>query len=349
MPPAAKITISHACPLHGTSAQVSGSSDTFIGFMPAGRVADVMACGAPVTTGSATVIINHRMAARLGDPTGHGGTLVSGHPTVLIGVPAQGATLAAAAADGTPFCEECEKAKRAREEAEALRNGDPAEVPTDDTVVDTAPDDDDRAQDEAPEELAAAEGPPGDPLADVRAEARQSVARDFLHQNCTTRPASWIEGAVRCIDPSRPVRVLPLVGEKLPSLAFVAHAALPTRALQSAIQSAVAESASLPKSLLRPAERILSKADFTRALESAITSAEKPSGSVPEKVRELFRARLPLLRETAAPIAPDTEAAVSDLRAATFSHVSEASPTLARTVLELLHAHRRFEALPHGA
>jgi len=347
MPPAAKITISHACPLHGTSAQVSGSSDTFIGFLPAGRVADVMVCGAPVTTGSPTVIINHRMAARLGDPTGHGGTLISGHPTVLIGVPAQGETLAAAAADGTPFCEECEKAKRAREEAEALKNGDPAEVPTDDTVVDTAPDDDDRAEDEAPEELAATAGRPGDPAADARAEARESVARDFLHQNCTTRPVSWIEGALRCIDASRPVRVLPPGGNELPALAFVAHAALPTRALDSAIRSAVAESASLPKSLRRPAERILSKADFAQALESAITSAEKPS-SLPESVRELFRARLPLLRETAAPIAPHTDAGISDLRAAAFSHVSEADPALARTVLELLHAHRRFEALPHG-
>jgi hypothetical protein len=62
---------------------------------------DVIAMGSP------TVLIGNKFAARIGDPTVHGGVIVIGCPTVLIGVPGQGAVLAAAAANGAPFVEKC--------------------------------------------------------------------------------------------------------------------------------------------------------------------------------------------------------------------------------------------------
>ena len=118
MPPAAKISVVHACAKHPPNAQVTGSSNTLVGFLPAGRVGDATACGAAIAAGAATVLINHRPAARLGDSTTHGGKLVTGHPNVLIGDTPQSFSLGAAAATGKPFCEECEKARRRLEESD---------------------------------------------------------------------------------------------------------------------------------------------------------------------------------------------------------------------------------------
>jgi uncharacterized Zn-binding protein involved in type VI secretion len=128
MPPAARITDMHTCPMvnpgpvpHVGGPEVSGSPDVITGFQPQGRVGDTLVC-VPATDkvamGSPTVLVNNKMAARLGDPTVHGGVLVSGCPTVIIGQSGQGATLAGAAKTGTPFCEECEKAKKAAAAAE---------------------------------------------------------------------------------------------------------------------------------------------------------------------------------------------------------------------------------------
>lgn len=127
MPPAARISDFHTCPMvnpgpvpHVGGPVSAGSSDVLIGFMPAARVGDSAVCVPAMDTiaaGAGNVLINNKMAARIGDSTSHGGVIVAGCPTVIIGTSPQSFALTGAAASGAPFCEECEKAKKAQEEA----------------------------------------------------------------------------------------------------------------------------------------------------------------------------------------------------------------------------------------
>ncbi len=115
MPPASRHLDVHACPAHGGAPIVTFSPDVFIGYRHAGRQFDVLSCVPPdmIVEGSPTVFINHRQAARISDPTAHSGKMATGCPTVFIGSTGQGFTLSGASASGQPFCEECEKARRA--------------------------------------------------------------------------------------------------------------------------------------------------------------------------------------------------------------------------------------------
>ncbi len=95
MPPAARITDMHTCPMTtGTVPHVGGpvtgpgESTVLIGGMPAAVVGDRCICVGPPDTivkGSATVMIGNMPAARLGDSTSHGGSVVLGCFTVMIG------------------------------------------------------------------------------------------------------------------------------------------------------------------------------------------------------------------------------------------------------------------------
>ena len=96
MPPAARITDMHTCPMvnpgpvpHvGGPILPPGEPTVLIGGMPAARVGDMAICTGPpdsIAMGAATVFIGGMPAARLGDVTAHGGTIVAGCPTVLIG------------------------------------------------------------------------------------------------------------------------------------------------------------------------------------------------------------------------------------------------------------------------
>ncbi len=95
MPPAARITDMHSCPMTtGTAPHVGGpvtgpgESTVLIGGMPAAVVGDSCICVGPPDTivkGSATVMIGNKPAARLGDSTSHGGSVVLGCFTVMIG------------------------------------------------------------------------------------------------------------------------------------------------------------------------------------------------------------------------------------------------------------------------
>lgn len=124
MPPAARISDMHTCPKvepgpvpHVGGPIITGSSNVIIGFMPAARVTDKAICVPAVDSiksGSSNVIITNQEAARIGDPTNHGGVIVTGCPTVIIGTTTQSSALAGASASGTPFCAECEKARRER-------------------------------------------------------------------------------------------------------------------------------------------------------------------------------------------------------------------------------------------
>ena len=95
MPPAARITDMHVCPMvTGVVPHVGGPiippccPQVLIGFMPAARVTDMAVCVGPpdvIVMGSMTVMIGGLPAARMGDLTAHGGVIVTGFPTVIIG------------------------------------------------------------------------------------------------------------------------------------------------------------------------------------------------------------------------------------------------------------------------
>ena len=94
MPPAARITDMHTCPMvtgavpHVGGPVVTGDPTVILGGMPAARIGDLCVCVGPPDTivkGSSTVMIGSKPAARLGDSTVHGGVIVMGCPTVIIG------------------------------------------------------------------------------------------------------------------------------------------------------------------------------------------------------------------------------------------------------------------------
>jgi len=98
MPPAARVTDVHACPMvtpglppvpHvGGPITGPGAPTVLVGGLPAACLGDLCVCVGPpdtVVKGSATVMIGGRPAARMGDSTAHGGTIALGLPTVMIG------------------------------------------------------------------------------------------------------------------------------------------------------------------------------------------------------------------------------------------------------------------------
>jgi uncharacterized Zn-binding protein involved in type VI secretion len=137
MPPAARITDMHTCPMvTGVVPHVGGpiippcSPNVITGGIPQARVTDKLTCVGPIDVivkGSTTVFVNNLQAARIGDLTAHGGVIVTGCPTVIIGDAGsaggssaqlssgsalspggpQHNTLVEAAKNGTPFCERC--------------------------------------------------------------------------------------------------------------------------------------------------------------------------------------------------------------------------------------------------
>ncbi len=98
MPPAARLTDMHMCPMQtpavvpiphvGGPITGPGAPTVLIGGMPAAKVGDMCVCVGPpdsIVKGSATVLIGGAPAARMGDTTAHGGTIALGCPLVLIG------------------------------------------------------------------------------------------------------------------------------------------------------------------------------------------------------------------------------------------------------------------------
>lgn len=94
MPPAARLTDMHTCPMFtgpvphvGGPIVGPGAPTVLIGNIPAACVGDMVTCVGPpdvIAMGSVKVLIGGRPAARMGDPTAHGGVIVLGCPTVLI-------------------------------------------------------------------------------------------------------------------------------------------------------------------------------------------------------------------------------------------------------------------------
>ncbi|WP_158992493.1 PAAR domain-containing protein [Mucilaginibacter sp. L196] len=98
MPPAARLTDFHECPMV-TPALVPiphvggpivgpGEPTVLIVGLPAARVGDMLVCVGPpdsIVKGSATVLIGGMPAARIGDQTAHGGQIMLGAFNVMIG------------------------------------------------------------------------------------------------------------------------------------------------------------------------------------------------------------------------------------------------------------------------
>ena len=95
MPPAARLTDLHTCPMvtvlvpHvGGPITAPGVPTVLIGGLPAATATDICTCVGPpdaIAMGSTTVLIGGLPAARMGDPTVHGGVITLGCPTVIIG------------------------------------------------------------------------------------------------------------------------------------------------------------------------------------------------------------------------------------------------------------------------
>lgn len=113
--PAARVGDLHTCPMFdGPKPHVGGPilpvgcPTVMIGAQPAARMGDMATCVGPpdmIAKGEPTVLIGNKPAARMGDNTAHGGVITVGLPTVQIGICAQCACLAAAAANGAAFVE----------------------------------------------------------------------------------------------------------------------------------------------------------------------------------------------------------------------------------------------------
>ena len=120
MPPAARITDMHVCPMVTVLVPHVGGPilppcepTVLIGYLPAARMTDMLTCVGPpdvILMGSPTVLIGNLMAARIGDPTAHGGTIILGCFTVIIGEVGMGgagspqaAIMSAAKKSGTCF------------------------------------------------------------------------------------------------------------------------------------------------------------------------------------------------------------------------------------------------------
>jgi uncharacterized Zn-binding protein involved in type VI secretion len=98
MPPAARLTDMHVCPMvvpgpvpvphTGGPVIGPGVRSVLIGKLPAAVVGDMLVCVGPPDTivkGSSSVMIGGKPAARVGDTTQHGGAVLAGLPTVMIG------------------------------------------------------------------------------------------------------------------------------------------------------------------------------------------------------------------------------------------------------------------------
>jgi uncharacterized Zn-binding protein involved in type VI secretion len=95
MPPAARVTDMHVCPVVTVLVPHVGgpilppcAMTVIIGGLPAARITDMAVCVGPpdvIVMGSSSVLIEYLPAARMLDNTAHGGMIVMGCFTVIIG------------------------------------------------------------------------------------------------------------------------------------------------------------------------------------------------------------------------------------------------------------------------
>lgn len=83
------------CPSHGIHTIVTGSGDTEINGLPAGRVTDKIDCPGPaqIATGALTVTVNGQPLGRTFEISSHGGPIKTGAENVVVGGPTSGVTI----------------------------------------------------------------------------------------------------------------------------------------------------------------------------------------------------------------------------------------------------------------
>ncbi len=207
MPPAARITDMHVCPMvTGVVPHVGGpilppcAPTVLIGYLPAARVTDMATCVGPpdiILMGSPTVLINNLMAARIGDPTAHGGVIVLGCFTVIIGeagVPAPAAPVAPSmpTVPGAPGIAPAPIAPGAPGGGASPPPSSGAPKPL--------------TLEEYKANLAAAAAKEGD--GPFQQAARRTVAEDFYKENCPDMSPAQIRDHLRGIDVAKPVKVV---------------------------------------------------------------------------------------------------------------------------------------------
>lgn len=129
MPPAARITDMHTCPLvspgpvpHVGGPVITGEPTVIVAGVPQARISDKCVCAGPtdvIVKGSPTVIVGGMPAARMGDMTAHGGVIVTGAPNVLIGEAGAGGAPPVVPAVLSPICQQLAEAL---EENQAARD-----------------------------------------------------------------------------------------------------------------------------------------------------------------------------------------------------------------------------------
>ena len=135
MPPAARVTDMHTCPMVTVLVPHVGGPilppcmpTVLIGGLPAARIGDMCVCVGPpdvIVKGSFTVLIGGMPAARIGDITAHGGIIVTGMPNVIIGEAGSGSGYMAAGApgmaDGSALLANAEAFSSASQQAATLK------------------------------------------------------------------------------------------------------------------------------------------------------------------------------------------------------------------------------------
>lgn len=210
MPPAARTTDMHVCPMvTGIVPHVGGpilppcEPTVLIGGLPAARITDMLTCVGPpdvILMGSPTVLIGGLMAARVGDPTVHGGVIVLGCFTVIIGE-------AGSPAPSTPSAPSVPSAPSTPSVPSALSESSaPAPAPIPATPASSDAPGPPLTPEQYAQNLDNAAKAEGD--GPFQQSARKAVAAKFYNENCPSMSPADIRSHLRCIDYSKPLEVV---------------------------------------------------------------------------------------------------------------------------------------------
>jgi len=210
MPPAARVTDMHTCPMvTGIVPHVGGpiippcEPTVLIGMLPAARMTDMLTCVGPpdmIAMGSPTVLIGGLMAARLGDPTDHGGIIILGCPTVEIGEAGTPGPVSAPSAPPTPTMPAAPSSS-APSAGPASNSG----AASSGAAVSSVPGPPLTPEQYEQNLINAAKSEGNGPFQQA---ARKAVAAKFYNANCPSMSPADISSHLRCIDYSKPVQVV---------------------------------------------------------------------------------------------------------------------------------------------
>jgi len=210
MPPAARATDMHVCPMVTVLVPHVGGPilppcepTVLIGFLPAARITDMLTCVGPpdiILMGSPTVLIGGLMAARIGDPTAHGGVIILGCFTVMIGE----AGVPAPSAPSAPWAPPVPSGASVPSPSPTSSAPDAASVPP--APADSSAPGPPLTPEQYEQNLINAAKSEGD--GPFQQSARKAVASKFYNANCPSMSPAQIRSHLRCIDYSKPVELV---------------------------------------------------------------------------------------------------------------------------------------------